>query len=54
MKWDEEALKETEKYRGTFQKIEEPKTPYRPNSEVHVPPPRAMRKWSHRQKVRRR
>ena len=34
VQWDEEKLKETEKYRGTFQKIDEPKTPYRPNQEV--------------------
>ena len=37
VKWDEEALKETEKYRGTFQKIDEPKTPYRPGDDVLHP-----------------
>ena len=34
MQWDEEKLKETEKFRGQFQKIDEPKTPYRANEEV--------------------
>ena len=34
MQWDEEKLKETEKTRGTFDKIDEPKTPYRKNSDV--------------------
>ena len=33
VKWDEEKLKETEKYRGTYQKIDEPKTPYRANND---------------------
>jgi hypothetical protein len=31
VQWDEEKLKETEKFRGTFEKIDEPKTPYRAN-----------------------
>lgn len=35
VKWDEDKLKETQKTRGTFQKITEPKTPYRGNSDVH-------------------
>ena len=28
VRWDEEKLKETEKDRGKFMKINEPKTPY--------------------------
>lgn len=36
MQWDEEKLKETEKFRGTFDKIDEPKTPYRANSSVSL------------------
>jgi hypothetical protein len=37
VQWDEEKLKETEKFRGAFQKIDEPKTPYRAHEEVALP-----------------
>lgn len=50
MQWDEEKLKETEKFRGQFQKIDEPKTPYRPNEEVQPYSSRAMRRWTTRAK----
>lgn len=53
MQWDEEKLKETEKFRGTFEKIDEPKTPYRANSSVCIHLPRAMNKKNQQKKVRR-
>lgn len=34
VQWDEEKLMETEKDRGKFMKIDEPKTPYHRNSDV--------------------
>lgn len=55
VQWDEEKLKETEKTRGTFEKIDEPKTPYRKNSDVLDGLSRAIRKrWRWRPRVRRR
>ena len=52
MQWDEEKLKETEKFRGTFEKIDEPKTPYRANSSVFFHLLRAMKKKNQKKKAK--
>lgn len=53
VRWDEEKLKETEKFRGTFEKIDEPKTPYRKNEEVDLKSCRATKmRFSLSSKVR--
>ena len=56
VKWDEEKLKETEQFRGTYEKIDEPKTPYRANnSDVLILQcrKRNQMKWSKKEKHRR-
>ena len=54
VKWDEEKLKETEKYRGQFAKIDEPKTPYHQASDVLVETLRATKTLRDSRKGKRR